>query len=137
MTFAALIVATIFITLLALAYAWLGWSACRRWGPKALIGLWITAAAAFAACGALQAARAGARVKPEHASELGWQAFALFFVVGLAAFGGATLSIRRRAREGTLDRWTARLAIRAVGAFFAGLGVSLLPALLAGLGRLR
>jgi hypothetical protein len=126
--------AVVLIALLGLAYTWLACSACRRWRPAALVGLWLVAALAFAGWGGLYAAAKAARVKPAHASDLGWQAFGLCLVVGLAAFGGATLSVRQRAHEGKLDR-RVRLAVRALVAFFAGLGLSLMPAILLDLSR--
>ncbi len=129
------VAACVLLGLVARAYTWLSWSAYRRWGPRALTPIWLAASLACGAWGGLHAARTAARVKPVHAAEVGREVFGLFLVAGLVAFGLTTLSVRRRLLPDQGNAWGTKRATRAVGAFFANLGLCLLPVLILGLVR--
>jgi len=122
-----ILLSALLLIVIAFGYAAAAWRLARRFGTRGQVAAWVLGVVAFTALVAAwrafvaQGPLAGATVR---------QNLVYTGTIGLFAFGLSSLSLRKsmsRVDTPTLPR---PAAVRSVGAFFSGIGVLLLIALI-------
>jgi len=131
-----LLVSLALLAAIALAYSSIAWRVARRLGTKGLGVSFLVAVLLLTALATLQLRWRAAMTGVHLPGTVVWQNLVLYLVGCLFAFGLSTLSLRKALAQSDVPRVPGPAARRSVGAFFGGVGVLLLLALVSDVVRL-